>query len=103
MEALFLVVVSPKADERNAFNAASPLRYGHVLKKRYQANIRYQYSNMFQLGIHIRSNETSGDGAIETTSATQSEQLVKLRARYVFDDVLEDFCRKDVECSLGRK
>ena len=41
MEALFLVVVSPKADERNAFNAALPLRYGHVLKKRYQADFRY--------------------------------------------------------------
>ena len=70
MEALFIVMVSSKADERNAFNAALPLRYGHVLKKRYQAGFRYQYSKMFQLGILIRSGETSGDGAIETTSAT---------------------------------
>jgi hypothetical protein len=68
MEALLLVIVSPKADERNAFNAALPLRYGHVPKKRYQADFRFQYSNIFQLGIHIRSDETSGDGAIGTTS-----------------------------------
>ena len=69
MEALFLVMASPKANELDALNATLPLGYGYVLKKRYQADFRYQYSMISQLGIHVRSDETSGDGAIETTSA----------------------------------
>ena len=41
MEALFLVMASPKANELDALNATLPLGYGYVLKKRYQADFRY--------------------------------------------------------------